>query len=260
MQALRLVFVALWLAVGVLQAEEALNTSLIHRAKKPAAHAHPKKKQTTLPRHSTNPKPTKRAGAPHRWIYSSVFLTAYFGDGHYKQGYGLLLQNGHYLTASSLVFDNGLYAQVIMAKMQDDSAPMLICVAKLHVKAIDRNRGLSLLATHVFTNDFCQNRPESYYHARIYKKYGQDLLTQKGVPDAPVLYYPQVSSKNAFEVQNLRALSSRALVQDAPYGRPLFSASGAFMGMLSANQKKAWVIKRETVLDFLRVLKERKLI
>ncbi|WP_233704370.1 hypothetical protein [Helicobacter cynogastricus] len=190
-----------------------------------------------------------------QWIYSSVFLTAYFDDGHYKQGYALLLQNGHYLTASTLIFDRGMYAQTIMAKMQDDSAPMLICIARLRVKAIDRNRGLSLLSTYEFTNDDCQTRPESYYHARIYKKYAQNLLEQKTSPTFP-LYYPQVNPQNAFKIQALSASLKNLKIPD---GRPLFGANGTFAGLISANRRNTWIIKKEVVLSFLHILRERKL-
>ncbi|WP_104696180.1 hypothetical protein [Helicobacter salomonis] len=267
MRSLGLVLVALLLGTGTLQGKEVLNTSLIHRAKsKPSASAGRTKKKQATPKKRpintkkpTNVKASKNTPPPHQWIYSSVVLTAYFSDGHYKQGYGLLLQNGQYLTASSLIFDQGMYAQTIMAKMQDDSAPLLICVARLHVKAIDRNHDLSLLSTHAFTNDYCQTRPESYYHARIYKKYGQNLLAQKGAFENRNLYYPQVSQKNAFEVQSLQ-LGNWNLFQDTPYGRPLFSANGTFMGILSANQHQVKIIKRGVVLNFLRALKERDLL
>ncbi|WP_104692599.1 hypothetical protein [Helicobacter felis] len=223
---------------------EGLSTSLIHRSS-PTSTPPTKKKKS----------PPRRLSAIPQWIYSSVFLTAYFDDGHYKQGYALLLPNGHYLTASTLVFDRGMYAQTIMAKMQDDSAPMLICVARLRVKAIDHNRGLALLSTHVFTNDGCQIRPESYYHARIYRKYAQNPLEQTASPTFP-LYYPQVNPKNAFQIQ---ALSASLKSIKIPYGRPLFGANGVFAGLISANERNAWVIKKETILSFLKTLKERKL-
>ncbi|TSA80151.1 hypothetical protein [Helicobacter mehlei] len=236
------------LALGALQAD-GINTSLIHPAKKV------KTPQKTAPKNNQQKSP--KSAPTERWIYSSAFLTAYFSDGHYKQGYGLLLPNGNYLSASSLVFDQGMYAQTIMARMQDDSAPLLICVARLRLKAIDRNRGLSLLGTHVFTNDNCQVRPESYYHARIYKKYAQNLLAHSQTPSTKTLYYPQVGSKNAFEVQNLHNPSS---LQDTPLGRPLFDAHGVFMGMLGGGQNQIKVIKRGVIIDFLRAMQKRKLL
>ncbi|GMB92693.1 Periplasmic protein [Helicobacter bizzozeronii] len=237
------------LALGALQAE-GINTSLIHPTQKTnTPKKHPPKNKPQ--------KPPKSAPTSERWIYSSAFLTAYFSDGHYKQGYGLLLSNGNYLSASSLVFDQGMYAQTIMARMQDDSAPLLICVARLRLKAIDRNRGLSLLGTHLFTNDNCQVRPESYYHARIYKKYAQNLLTHSQTPSTKALYYPQVGSQNAFEIQSLHHPSS---LQDTPLGRPLFDAHGVFMGMLGDQQNQIKVIKRGVITDFLRAMQKHKLL
>ncbi|WP_120945963.1 hypothetical protein [Helicobacter labacensis] len=265
MRALVIALLGLWLGLGVLQGAEVLNTSLIHRAKRakakkptPSKKRNPKlaKRATKAP---TKPISPKAPSVSARWIYSSAFLTVYFSDGHYKQGYGLLLQNGNYLSVASLVFDEGMYAQTIMARMQDDSAPMLICVARLHVKAIDHNRGLSLLGTYSFTNDYCQTRPESYYHARIYKKYAQDLLAYSHAPNTNTLYYPQVDSKDAFEVQRLHNFHDPSL-QNLPLGRPLFNAQGVFMGVLDGNQDKLKVIKRGVVLDFLRALQKRRLL
>ncbi|WP_232088492.1 hypothetical protein [Helicobacter suis] len=290
---------ALFFLGCVLHAEKALDTSLIHHTKR----SHATKK---IPRQ--NQKITKSAKKPnkqqvkqhkeqnnanleplHLWIYSTVFLIAYFRDGHYKQGYGLLLQNGHVLTSSELAYDKGMYATTFVAKMQDDSGPMLICVARLRLKAIDRNRGLSLLNTHAFTNDYCQIRPESYYHARIYTKYGQDLLTKNSNPrKALQIYYPKISDQGTFEVGtfevstykdileksrkdinysgqylnynlNYRDLHRiiRPLLKDV-YGRPLFNHKDEFIGMAVSlpNQNNVFATKR-VIQDFLLDLKHR---
>ncbi|WP_240328798.1 hypothetical protein [Helicobacter suis] len=290
---------ALFFLGCVLHAEKALDTSLIHHAKP----SHTTKK---IPRQ--NQKITKSVKKPnkqnfqqqvkqnkehnnanleplHLWIYSTVFLIAYFKDGHYKQGYGLLLQNGHVLTSSELAYDKGMYATTFVAKMQDDSGPMLICVARLRLKAIDRNRGLSLLNTHAFTNDYCQIRPESYYHARIYTKYGQDLLTKNSNPrKALQIYYPKISDQGTFEVgtfevrtyKNILEKSHkdinyssqylnysdlhriiRPLLKDV-YGRPLFNHQDEFIGMAVSlpSQNNVFATKR-VIQDFLLDLKHR---
>ncbi|BCZ17285.1 Periplasmic protein [Helicobacter sp. NHP19-003] len=186
-----------------------------------------------------------------------VFLTAYFGDGHYKQGYGLLLQKGHMLTSAELAYDKGMYATTFMAQMQDDSAPVLICVARLHIKAIDRNRGLALLNTHAFTNDYCQIRPESFYHARIYKRYAQDLLQTKSTTLGLQVYYPKVSDDNAFEVQTLLEHHTYPPEKETnAYGRPFFNSAGVFVGMAINPSATA---PSHSVHDFLRNLKHRNL-
>lgn len=107
------------------------------------------------------------------WVYSVALLKVYFSDGTYKEGYATLLKNGRYIASSETLYSNGLYPKTILAKMQDSSAKELICIASLHLEAMDRDQGLSLLKTADFRDDYCHKREESYYHARIYTKYAQ---------------------------------------------------------------------------------------
>lgn len=264
---MRLVWVVwvLCLGVPVWSTQDMLETSLIHKLEASLAHKnaqHPK-----VSKKSKGPAKWRNAAVLHKWIYSSVFLTAYFSDGHYKQGYGLLLKNGHYLTSSELAFDRGMYAKTVMARMQDDSASVLICVAQLRLRAIDRNRGLSLFNTYVFTNDYCEIRPESYYHKRIYTKYGQDLLLLSKHPKgASMLYYPQVSLKDGFEIKSMHIPSAKKSdlypiksSLENMYGRPFFSQNGVFMGMVTANNAHLLFANREIVQEFLRDLRRRKI-
>ncbi|BEG57599.1 hypothetical protein NHP21005_12870 [Helicobacter sp. NHP21005] len=232
-------------------------------------HTHPPQDRTTVhtptPQHNTHPAhakhtPRHQHTSLHLWIYSTVFLTAYFGDGHYKQGYGLLLQKGHVLTSAELAHDKGMYATTFTAQMQDDSAPILICVARLHIKAIDRNRGLALLNTRAFTNNSCQTRPESFYHARIYKRYAQNLLQAKSAARGLRVYYPKVGDNNAFEVRSLperhisHPLSSER--ETNAYGRPFFNNTGVFVGMAI---NPSVIAPSHNIYTFLHNLKQRNL-
>ncbi|WP_104690701.1 hypothetical protein [Helicobacter heilmannii] len=235
-----------------------------HAAPSISAHAptphSPQKQATSHATHKTHStKPHHTPTSLHPWIYSSVFLTAYFGDGHYKQGYGLLLQKGHVLTSAELAYDKGMYATTFIAQMQDDSAPVLICVARLHIKAIDRNKGLALLNTHAFTNDFCQTRPESFYHARIYTRYAQNLFLDKSTTLGLRMYYPKVGNDNAFKVQSLHEHHAYPLLskQDSnAYGRPFFNSTGVFVGM-AVNPSA--IAPRTAVDAFLNELKHREI-
>ncbi|CRF40467.1 hypothetical protein [Helicobacter ailurogastricus] len=270
------VFVAsLLLNGGFLLAEDALDTSLIHhnhqtpqhrptQPKAPTPHATLQHTKRVFLQNDTHTSKRATHTYLHPWIYSTMFLTAYFGDGHYKQGYGLLLPRGHVLTSSELAYDKGMYATTFMAKMQDDSAPVLICVARLRIKAIDRNRGLALLNTHAFTNDFCQTRPESFYHARIYKKYAQNLLHAKNSPTLPgsPLYYPTVSDTNAFVVENARQTLEHLLPKgnEVMDGQPFFNSAGVFLGMaVNSTKNPRTFVPSGTIYDFLRDLRHRHL-
>lgn len=125
----------------------------------------------------------------------------YFSDGTYKEGYATLLKNGRYIASSETLYSNGLYPKTILAKMQDSSAKELICIASLHLEAMDRDQGLSLLKTADFRDDYCHKREESYYHVRIYTKYAQTFhsnpYTNQKTPNSD-LYYPALNEEILF--------------------------------------------------------------
>ncbi|CAJ99030.1 hypothetical protein [Helicobacter acinonychis] len=209
------------------------------------------------------------------WVYSIALLKVYFSDGTYKEGYATLLENGHYIASSETLYSNGLYPKTILAKMQDSSAKELICIASLHLEAIDRDQGLSLLKTADFRDDYCHKREESYYHARIYTKYAQTFYSNpyinKKTSDSD-LYYPALNEGNSFSIQTMGISvaellkSKKFLSLDSSFkkgsvlwgGRPYFSEMGEFMGMASSvlgDQENLVIIPREKIVQFLNTLK-----
>ncbi|TPH94790.1 hypothetical protein FIM45_02680 [Helicobacter pylori] len=209
------------------------------------------------------------------WIYSVALLKVYFSDGTYKEGYATLLKNGRYIASSETLYSNGLYPKTILAKMEDSSAKELICIASLHLEAMDRDQGLSLLKTADFRDDYCHKREESYYHARIYAKYAQTFhsnpYTNQKTPNSD-LYYPALNEGNSFSIQTTDISvaellkSKKFLSLDASFkkgsvlwgGRPYFSEVGEFMGMASStleNQESLVIIPKEKIVQFLNALK-----
>ncbi len=209
------------------------------------------------------------------WVYSVALLKVYFSDGTYKEGYATLLKDGRYIASSETLYSNGLYPKMILVKMQDSSAKELICIASLRLEAMDRNRGLSLLKTADFRDDYCHKREESYYHARIYTKYAQTFhsnpYTNQKTPNSD-LYYPALNEENSFSIQTADISvaellkSKKFLSLDAFFkkesvlweGRPYFSKVGEFMGMASStleNQESLVIIPKEKIVQFLSALK-----
>lgn len=214
------------------------------------------------------------------WIYSTVIITVYFDDGSYRQGFGMLLKDGFYLTSSELTYNAGLYPKKIFAKMQDDSAKPLICVAKLQLKAMDSDKGLALLKTSSFTDDYCNTRSESYYHKRIYEKYWKNVFSN--IPTKKLilggLYFPILEDTDTFGVRRTIPLKEESYYdyslekevfygyslplnsyQRFTFGKPYFNKDGEFLGIFSitAQSYLPALIKKEIVQDFICELKKK---
>lgn len=209
-----------------------------------------------------------------KWIYSTALITAYFKDGSFKQGFAMLLANGVYLTSSQLTYDRGLYPEKITAKMQDDSADPLICIAELQLKAMDSSKGLALLKTSAFTDDYCNVRTESYYHKRIYQKYAQDVFSKKPTKDliGNGLYFPIIKEADTFGVDRTYPIKEEThynenLQKEVSYGyslpfetyerfafgKPYFDKEGDFLGIFSmiSDSYIPVLIKKEVVQAFI---------
>ncbi len=211
-----------------------------------------------------------------KWLYAIALLEVHFSDGTYKQGYATLLDSGHYIASSETLYANGAYPKSILAKMQDDSAKELVCIANLRLRAIDRSKGLSLLQTSSFNNNYCQVRQESYYHARIYTLYAQTFylnppLIKKRPPSK--LYYPTIDEENAFAIHATdglildflhpkNTLLSKSAFKQASHlwgGRPYFNGLGELVGIASTTLKHPQtlvIIPRENIRKFLSDLKK----
>lgn len=116
---------------------------------------------------------------PPVWVHSIGLLTVYFDDGTLKQGFGALLREGHFITTADLVQNGKDFPKNIYVKMQDDSAKPIICVAKLEISALDTQKGLALLKTISYTDEYCNVRDESFYHKRIFNLYYLDIFAHR---------------------------------------------------------------------------------
>lgn len=215
-----------------------------------------------------------------KWVYATALITAYFQDGSFKQGFAMLLPNGMYLTSSQLTYASGLYPEKITAKMQDDSADPLICIAELQLKAMDNSKGLALLKTAAFTDDYCNVRAESYYHKRIYQKYAQDVFSKKPTKDliSGGLYFPIIKEADTFGVDRTYPIKeeiyyNKNLQKEVSYGyslpfdayerftfgRPYFDKEGDFLGVFSmiSDSYLPVLIKKEVVQEFICEVKDK---
>lgn len=214
------------------------------------------------------------------WIYSTALIMVYFNDGSLKQGFGLLLENGLYLTSSNLTYQAGLYPKKIFAKMQDDSAKPIMCVASLDLQAMDSSKGLTLLKTSAFTDSHCKIRPQSYYHKRIYDKYAQDIFAPFPTKDliSQEIYFPTIQSLYTFEIQKTTPKNEKSYYDkqnqkiiygyslelntsyETDYGKPYFDKKGRFIGIFSVTDYSNGmpiIVTRKIAQDFINAIKKK---
>ncbi|WP_104697796.1 MULTISPECIES: hypothetical protein [unclassified Helicobacter] len=215
------------------------------------------------------------------WIHSVGMLVSYFDDGSITQGYAVLLRNGYFLTASQVVNNQEKYPKSVYVKMQDDSAKPLICIAKLQVRAIDKQKGLALLKTVGYTDDYCEERPQSFYHKRIYDLYainpflyrvGTYVVEKIQYFNTVDFFYPTIKKQYSFSVGKISKAKKvtyfdENFKQDIFYaytieqkldlqkelGKPFFDSKNHFVGLytLTGYSKDPVVVSDNFIKSFL---------
>lgn len=208
-------------------------------------------------------------GEKASWIHAIGAITVYFDDGNLNYGFGVLLKDGKFLTSSEILRNYGKYPKKIEVKMQDDSAKPLICIANLQIEKLDNVKGLALLKTQNFTNDYCQERPESFYHKRIYDLFYLNIQANGSLNEGDKIFYPDLSKRYSFEILENNIVSKISFdemeqkeivysinstkIQKMILGRPFFNENNEFVGMLTVSDHypKPVVLDREVIINFL---------
>lgn len=215
------------------------------------------------------------------WIHSVGMIVSYFDSGSITQGYAVLLKNGYFLTSSRVIYDQESYPKNIYVKMQDDSAKPLICIAKLQVRAIDEQKGLALLKTIGYTDDYCEERPQSFYHKRIYDFYAVNpflyrvdtyVVEKNQNFDEVDFFYPMIKKQYSFNVEKVSKAKKNTYFdknfkQDIFYayildqyldiqkelGKPFFDSKNRLVGIYTFTQydKEPVVISDNFIKSFL---------
>ena len=287
---MRLIFAAIFCFSFLLASEDVSAIDEAHNPNTPTSQT-PNSKDASNPQNSLESVDSHKASSYPRekipeektasWIHSIGLLIAYFEDGDLKQSYGTLLDDGYFITTATLVNSKQEYPKSIYVKMQDDSAKPLICVAQLQLQAVDDERGLALLKTIGYTDDYCTPRPQSFYHERIYKLYSLDIFARPvrvfGIPsdgqdDKNELFYPLVRDRYSFSIGSMGGFSrvyyyDKKLKKDIFYGyafqqefedslelgKPFFDKYGKFVGIYSLTQHhdKPMLVDDSVVRSFL---------
>lgn len=192
------------------------------------------------------------------WIRYIGLAMVSFDDGSYRSGFGLLLPDKIFLTSAELAHNASAYPKEMLLKMRDDSAGNLICIAQLRLKALDKGRGLALFEVEEYTDDYCNIRTQSYYHARLMKNNAYDI----GKPAVSASdYFTVTTTFNNPDISVLRVGRANAQSVELPiqndqriiFGRPFFSRSGVLLGMASMQESsfKPMIISNAKIKEFI---------
>lgn len=192
------------------------------------------------------------------WIRYIGLAMVSFDDGSYRSGFGLLLPDKIFLTSAELAHNASAYPKEMLLKMRDDSAGNLICIAQLRLKALDKGRGLALFEVEEYTDDYCNIRAQSYYHARLMKNNAYDI----GKPATQASdYFTVTTTFNNPDISVLRVGRANAQSVELPiqndqriiFGRPFFSRSGVLLGMASMQENafKPMIISNAKIKEFI---------
>lgn len=206
------------------------------------------------------------------WIYGTAVITTTFLDGAIKRSYGILLRDGLYLTSANMVYNKNIYPRSSFAMMQDDSAPLFICIAKLSIKALDLQRGLAVLETSEYTDAYCNVREKTFYHDRIYAKNWIDVFSKRSEKENyGVLYSATISPINSFQTkitplkEKLEDLAYETTSSFGgykyPYGKGYYTQDGRLVGVVGANMDdEPRIVRTKEISSFLCELKEKKIL
>lgn len=206
-----------------------------------------------------------------QWIYGTAVITTTFLDGSIKRSYGVLLRDGMFVTSANMVYDKNVYARSSYAMMQDDSSLPFICVAKLSIKALDLQKGLAILETLNYTDMYCNERPKSFYHDRIYSRHWVDVFKHPTQSNPAVVYSPYITQLNSFATEknilqeNLKQVAEKESNDfegyKYAYGKGFYTYDGKLLGIVGAsNDNVPKLIRVKEISDFLCELKERKIL
>lgn len=114
-----------------------------------------------------------------KWLQNSLKIIAEFkgdsGTRIYKEGYGLVINEGLVLTSASVVYDREKAFEITLYNTEALGEP-IACVSHAKIIALDSNLDLALLSVERFTDIYCNTLPEPNFREIIFKKTFYNVL------------------------------------------------------------------------------------
>ena len=190
-----------------------------------------------------------------QWIRSGLKVIAYFEENSFKEGYGLLIDEGLGLVSSAVVYDNKKPLDIILHNNEILGNPVA-CLSHARIIALDDNVGLALLKLESFTDIYCNILPKPNFRESHFIMLSHSILYAPLMWDkkGKISYFEEKDWLNFGEKQaDLETLKKDNLQK--LLGMPLFEKD-IFVGMIVEqkvkNEKnKITILKHNEILEFL---------
>lgn len=187
-----------------------------------------------------------------KWLDSGLKIVSSFGIQDYKEGYGLIINEGLIITSASLVYRESKAKDILLYDSQSPSY-VVACLSHAEILALDSNLDLAILKPQKFTDIYCNILPEPNLRALNFREKSFDIFNNsylKTLDNSLKIeyFYEQEWSNFATEQTILGAIKN--LPQDKNeemLGMPLF-AEEKFAGII---QEKGSVLGGQEILKFI---------
>ena len=185
-----------------------------------------------------------------QWIQGALKIIAHFDEVHYREGFGLLVDEGLAITSSEIVYEHKRAIDIVLYNNEVLGTPAA-CLSHAKILALDDDLGIALLQLESFTDIFCNILPKPNFREKQYMEFSYSIL-KKPISLIPVLedeitYFRETDWLNFGRIRS----PLRQLYKSQLWGMPLFvrDALGQeeFIGILT---QKLTVKSKNNPLDF----------
>ncbi|EES89721.1 hypothetical protein [Helicobacter canadensis] len=187
-----------------------------------------------------------------KWLDSGLKIVSSFGLQDYKEGYGLIINEGLIITSASLVYRDARAKDILLYDSQSPSH-VVSCLSYAEILALDANLDLAILKPQKFTDIYCNILPEPNLRALNFKEKSFDIFNDSylNILDYQLkveYFFEQEWSNFASEQTTLEAIENLPWDQKQKMiGMPLF-VENKFVGIL---RNEGDILKGQEILKFI---------
>ncbi|WP_210670788.1 hypothetical protein [Helicobacter pullorum] len=191
------------------------------------------------------------------WIKDGLKIVASFGAQDFKEGYGIVINEGLILTSSSLVYEKDRAKEIVLYNSESLEEP-ITCLSHAQILALDDTLGLAILKAYNFTDFYCNVLPKPNFRLLHFKSKFFDILKKpveiSNVEGLMISYFLEQEWLN-FGIEKISWQDLQTILQENKrnlLGMPLF-AGNDFLGILVQKREKQHLslLKHQEILEFL---------
>lgn len=191
------------------------------------------------------------------WIKNGLKIVASFGTQDFKEGYGIVINEGLILTSSSLVYEKDRAKEIVLYNSESLEEP-ITCLSHAQILALDDTLGLAILKAYNFTDIYCNVLPKPNFRLLHFKSKFFDILKKpveiSNAEGLMISYFLEQEWLN-FGIEKVSWQDLQTMLQENKknlLGMPLF-AGNDFLGILVQKREKQHLslLKHQEILEFL---------